>query len=275
MVSAGDPECESSILFLHGWPEDWSSMRQLMVHASRSAHAVAIDLPGIGGSPAARRAGTKSEIARSVLELAEKLELRNLTIVGHDVGGMVAFACLRAQRSPLQAVVIMSVVVPGLKPWEEVIRNPNIWHFGFHKVPDLPELLVTGKERPYFDFFFDAIAAHPERIEDDARERYVAAYARPDALQTGFDWYRRFAEDAKLNAATSEAIETPLLYLRGSREPGDIVDYAEGFRSAGARRLSTAVIADSGHFTPEEQPEAAWAEIERFLAGVPSVRRRA
>ena len=233
MVSAGDPKRESSILFLHGWPEDWSSMRQLMVRASRSAHAVAIDLPGIGGSRAARRAGTKSDIARSVLELAEKLELGNLTIVGHDVGGMVAFACLRAQPSPLRAVVIMSVVVPGLKPWEEVIRNPNIWHFGFHKVPDLPELLVTGKQRPYFDFFFDAIAAHPERIEDDARERYVAAYARPDALRTGFDWYRRFAEDAKHNAAASEAIETPLLYLRGSREPGDIADVCRGIPERG------------------------------------------
>ena len=204
VVGAGDPKRESSILFLHGWPEDWSSMRQLMVRASRSVHAVAVDLPGIGGSRAARRVGTKSEIALSVLELAEKLELGNLTIVGHDVGGMVAFACLRAQSSPLRAVVIMSVVVPGLKPWEDVIRNPNIWHFGFHKVPELPELLVTGKQRPYFDFFFDAIAAHPERIENDARERYVAAYARPDALRAGFDWYRGFTEDAKQNATESE-----------------------------------------------------------------------
>ena len=274
MVSAGDPNCESSILFLHGWPEDWSSMRQLMVRASRNAHAVAIDLPGIGGSWAARRAGTKSEIARLVLELAQKLELRDLAIVGHDVGGMVAFTCLRAQPSPLRAVVIMSVVVPGLKPWDEVIRNPNIWHFGFHKVSDLPELLVTDRQRPYFDFFFDSIAVHPERIDNDARERYVAAYSRPDALRTGFDWYRGFAEDAKQNASASDSIETPLLYLRGSREPGDIATYAEGFRSAGVRRLSTAVIADSGHFTPEEQPEAAWAEIEQFLARVPSVRRR-
>lgn len=235
---------------------------------------MAIDLPGIGGSPASRRAGTKAEIARSVLEVAEKLELRNLAIVGHDVGGMVAFACLRAQPPLLRAVVIMSVVVPGVKPWDEVIRNPNIWHFGFHRVPNLPELLVTGRQRRYFDFFFDTIAAHPERIEAETRERYVAAYTHPDALQTGFDWYRGFSEDAKHNAATSEAIETPLLYLRGGREPGDIATYAEGLRLAGVRRLSTAVIADSGHFTPEEQPEAAWAEIEQFLAGVRSLRRR-
>jgi pimeloyl-ACP methyl ester carboxylesterase len=268
VVTAGDPARDESILFLHGWPQEWSSMRQLMMYASQNRSVAALDLPGIGGSLTAAASGAKSTIARRVIELIDTLRLRNVTVVGHDVGGMVAFACLRAGPARFRAAVIMSVVIPGLKPWEEVLRNPHIWHFGFHNIPVLPELLVAGKERAYFDFFFNNIAAHPERIDKAARERYVAAYDRPSALKAGFDWYRGFAEDAKENAVT-DAIETPVLYLRGTHEPGDISSYADGLRTAGIKRLYTALVEDSGHFTPEEQPAGVWREIERFLQATP------
>jgi len=236
-----------------------------MTFARPDRYVAALDLPGIGGSLPAASSSAKSAVARRVIELIDTLRLRNVTLVGHDVGGMIAFACLSAGPARLRAAVIMSVVIPGLKPWEEVLRNPHIWHFGFHSVPTLPELLVAGKERAYFDFFFNNIAAHPERIDEAARERYVAAYDRPSALKAGFDWYRSFAEDARDNAAVADAVETPVLYLRGTREPGEISSYAEGLRTAGVKRLQTALIEDSGHFTPEEQPARVWREIERFL----------
>lgn len=106
---------------------------------------------------------------------------------------------------------------------------------------------------------------HPERITSKARDRYVAAYSTPTALKAGFDWYRGFTEDAAQNAAACSPIRVPLLYLRGDREPGDIGSYAEGLRAAGVEALSTGLIEDSGHFTPEEQPEAVWDHIARFL----------
>jgi hypothetical protein len=81
----------------------------------------------------------------------------------------------------------MDVVIPGLDPWDEVLRNPYLWHFAFHSIPDLPELLVEGRERRYFDYFFDQLATRPAAILDAARNQYVAAYRAPGALSAGFD----------------------------------------------------------------------------------------
>jgi pimeloyl-ACP methyl ester carboxylesterase len=115
---------------------------------------------------------------------------RDVTLVGHDVGGQIVYAYLHAYPDDLRAAVIMNVAVPGVEPWSEVIRNPYIWHFGFHAVPNLPELLVQGHQAEYFGYFYDTIAARPGAVHPRARQIYVEAYARPEALRTGFEWYR-------------------------------------------------------------------------------------
>jgi pimeloyl-ACP methyl ester carboxylesterase len=181
---------------------------------------------------------------------------------------MVVFPYLCRYHQELERAVIMNVVVPGLKPWDEVLRNPYIWHFGFHSVPDLPEKLVSGKQREYFDYFFNTITADPKHITDEARYRYAQAYASPSALTTGFNWYRAFQQDAKDNRegiAGQQRIETPLLYLRGDHEYGKIDDYVAGFKEANIANIQSAIIPNSGHFAPEEQPEAIWEKIAAFM----------
>jgi pimeloyl-ACP methyl ester carboxylesterase len=266
-VTAGDPAQESSILFLHGWPQDWSAMGGLMQRAQGSYRVAAIDLPGVGRSTTALSSGAKSALAPYVLAAVDALGLRNPVVVGHDVGGMIAYACLRARPRAFRAAVIVSVVIPGLEPWDQVLRNPHLWHFAFHEVPDLPELLVQGKERDYFAFFYDTISAHPERIQPAARERYAAAYASRSALKSGFGWYRGLAQDARDNsaAAAKEPVEIPVLYLRGAKDSGYISRYAAGLRDAGVRNVQAQLVPDSGHFAPEEQPDSLWQRIAAFL----------
>jgi pimeloyl-ACP methyl ester carboxylesterase len=111
--------------------------------AGDTARVLAIDLPGIGESAGAVDRGSKRLIARAVHELVRTLGLTDFTLVGHDAGGMVAYSYLR-QYSDVGRVVIMNTVIPGVDPWSEVLRNPYIWHFGLHAVPDLPEILVRG-----------------------------------------------------------------------------------------------------------------------------------
>jgi pimeloyl-ACP methyl ester carboxylesterase len=110
-------------LFLHGWPESWQLWRQVMTVAARHARPVAIDLPGVGASSGAATDGSKQQLAAVVHELIATMGLREVTLVGQDVGGMIAYTYLRAYRD-LARVVIMDVVVPGVDPWEEVLRNP-------------------------------------------------------------------------------------------------------------------------------------------------------
>lgn len=265
-----------AVLFLHGWPESSLAFERILQLAGKQVYALAVDLPGIGGSIIRNAPSTKRAIADCIHELVQTMGLKRLTLVGQDVGGQVVFAYLSRNAHELERAVIMDVVIPGLKPWEEVIRNPYIWHFKFHAIPKLPESLVTGKEREYFDYFYGAISAHPEAIRNAARDEYVKAYATPSALSTGFNWYRAFEQDVKDNRELIDnpiSIETPLLYLRGDHEGGDMDKYLAGFREAGIKNLQSAIIADSGHFAPEENPEAVWEQIAAFMkqAGVAGV----
>ncbi|WP_434723718.1 alpha/beta fold hydrolase [Mesorhizobium sp. RIZ17] len=253
------------LLLLHGWPQSSYAFEAIIDRLAENQRVVAPDLPGIGSSHGAPETGEKTHLARLMKGLIGACGLRQVIVAGHDVGGQIAFALLRDEPEALSGAAIMDVVIPGVAPWEEVIRNPHIWHFAFHAIPALPEMLVSGHERAYFDFFFDILSKEKSAIPAEARDIYAKAYSRPESLKAGFDWYRAFAADAKINSAPPRApIATPVLYLRGSAETGDIADYLEGLRSAGLSRVEGDIIADSGHFAAEENPEALAARLARF-----------
>lgn len=254
-----------SLVFLHGWPEDWTEWQPVMEQACKTHHVVALDLPGVGESKGAMSGGEKAAIASIIHQAVQVLGLDPYVIVGHDAGAMVAYAYLRKFSAELKAAVLLSSVIPGVEPWSKVLANPFIWHFAFHSTPRLPELLVMGKQRLYFDHFFDLLTKDQGVIDDAARTHYASAYGSAQALQAGFDWYRAFGKDAQTNSSDTAPIDTPLLYLRGEFEGGDIDEYASGFHTVGISSVSTARIAGSGHFTPEENPQAVWAKMARFL----------
>jgi pimeloyl-ACP methyl ester carboxylesterase len=264
VVEAGDPD-GVPFLFLHGWPESWQSWRQVMTVAARQARPVAIDLPGVGASSGAATDGSKQQLAAVVHELIATMGLREVTLVGQDVGGMIAYTYLRAYQD-LARVVIMDVVVPGVDPWEEVLRNPYLWHFAMHMIPALPERLVQGHQEEYFGYFYDVLSHDKQRISAEARAAYAKAYATDSALTAGFNWYRTLYQDAADNrqAAAGSPATMPLLYLRGEHESGNIDTYVQGLRAAGVTHVEQAVVPDAGHFTQEENPEQTWQLIARF-----------
>ncbi|RVX40290.1 pimeloyl-ACP methyl ester carboxylesterase [Nonomuraea polychroma] len=272
VVEAGDAQGRS-FLFLHGWPESWRTWEAVMGVAGDDARLIAVDLPGIGESAGAVTGGSKSRLAEVVHELVQRLNLTDVTLVGHDVGGMAAYAYLR-QYDDVAGVVIMNTVIPGVAPWNEMLANPYIWHFGFHAVPALPETLVQGHQVEYFSYFYDALSVDAGRITPHLRTAHAAAYASDTALTAGFDFYRAFAQDARDNTAFAKngPIGTPLLYLRGEGEGGDIATYARGFRDAGIDNLVTALVPDAGHFTQEEAPAHVWKLISDFATSLPARR---
>ncbi|WP_433473864.1 alpha/beta fold hydrolase [Spirillospora sp. CA-142024] len=267
VVESGPPEGRP-FLFLHGWPESWRTWLDVMDAAGAGrpdARIIAIDLPGIGGSAGGAGGGSKLRLAETIHALVRHLDLTGVTLVGHDAGGMAAYSYLR-RFDDAERVVIMNTVIPGVDPWNEVLRNPYIWHFGLHAVPDLPEALVQGRQAEYFDYFYDVLSADPSRISAASRAAHAAAYGSDAALTAGFDLYREFPQDALDNSAFAEAgaVDIPLLYVRGDREGGDIDAYARGFHDAGVKNLTTATVADAGHFAQEEQPAEVWRIIHDF-----------
>ena len=274
--TAGRP----AALFLHGWPQDWSSFEKVMLAMGDSRHLVAIDLPGIGLSEGSLPSNDKRSIARCVKGVIEALDLSDVTLIGHDAGAQVVFAYLHAFPDEMSRAVMMNIVVPGVEPWSQVVRNPKIWHFGFHAVRELPELLVSGHESRYFDYFFNVLSARRDGVSATARAAYAGAYQRPLALHTGFEWYRAFEQDERHNHQLHERrVRTPVLYLRGQRETGSMEDYLRGLRAAGLEDLRGALVADSGHYAADEQPRAVADAIGRFIGldkvGLPQPMARA
>jgi pimeloyl-ACP methyl ester carboxylesterase len=264
VVEAGGP-AEKPVLFLHGWPESWHSWQAVMNAAVPRARAIAIDLPGIGQSTGVATDGSKRQLAETVHRLIERLGLKDCTLVGQDVGGMIAYAYLRAYDDIARAV-IMNVVIPGVDPWDAVLRNPYVWHFAMHAIPELPERLVQGRQGVYFDYFYDILSHDPAKLTAEARTAYVAAYASHSALTAGFNWYRTFQQDAEDNrqASRRSRFARPLLYLRGEHESGDMESYVRGFREAGIENIQYDKVSGAGHFTQEEAPGEVWRLIADF-----------
>jgi pimeloyl-ACP methyl ester carboxylesterase len=254
-ASASGSIDQPTLLLLHGWPHSRSLYEGVLEPLSADFFVVAPDLPGIGESQDVMRSGEKTDIAKVLLTAVENVGAHHIIVAGLDVGGMIAFSAARDHGDHLRAAVIMNTVVPGIRPWPALIADPRIWHFAFHAVPNLPELLVGGRERGYFDFFHDALAGDPKRIPEQLRTDFANAYRRPEALQTGFDWYRAMASDAKQNTEPS-AILTPLFYVRGDADKQAIEPYVEGLEGAGAAYVESHVIADCGELLPIEAPEA-------------------
>lgn len=254
-----------TVILVHGWPLTSAIWQPVLDRLGENRFVLAFDLPGIGGSSTLDVPVLKTEIAGLLLDVAEVAGARDITVAGVDVGGMVAFSAARDHGHRVARSIIMNTVIPGVEPWSKVLSNPQVWHFAFHQVPELPELLVAGHERTYFNFFLDMLSGAKEKISTDMRASFANAYASPSSLKTGFDWYRSMSEDAKINSERS-LIDTPILYVRGDADPSPIEAYLEGLRAAGARNVTGKVIADSGEIVSLEQPDELIKTIIEFAA---------
>jgi pimeloyl-ACP methyl ester carboxylesterase len=263
--AAGD-RANPALVLLHGWPHSSAIYEGVLEKLGASFRVLAFDLPAVGGSRGMPRSAEKIHLADVILTAAEKVGARSILIAGFDVGGMIAFAAARDHASRIRGAIVGHTVIPGIDPWSQVLADPRIWHFSLHLIPKLPETLVTGRERPYFDFFFNALAKDPHSLDESLRRRLTEAYLRAESLHAGFEWYRAFPRDAERNAV-HKSIDVPMLYLRGDAY-GRIDAYVDGLRRAGVARIESATIAGSGEYLPIEAPDAFVEQILRFRATV-------
>ena len=251
-----------ALVLLHGWPHSSALYEGVLEELAADRFVLAFDLPAIGASRGLPSSAEKTVLADIVLQAAETLGARSIVIAGLDIGGMIAFAAARDHADRVVGAVVVNTAIPGVDPWSKLIADPRIWHFAFHAIPDLPEIMVAGRERPYFDFFIDLLAGDPGKITAPVRAAFVDAYVRPEALKAGFDWYRSLELDAKRNAVV-KSIRIPLLYVRGDADAKQIDAYLHGLRQAGVSEPQHAVV-PGGEFSPLEAPEAFVATLRDF-----------
>jgi pimeloyl-ACP methyl ester carboxylesterase len=220
-------------------------------------------LRGMGLSARADTGFDKKNQAEDVAAIMDALGAPKAHVVAHDIGNMVAFAFAAQHPGRVTRLVMMDAPVPGVGPWDEILKHPLLWHFRFGG-PDM-ERLVAGRERIYLDRFWNEFSADPTRFVEASRRHYAELYARPGAMRAGFAQFAAFDQDAIDNRAflARGRLKMPVLAIGGERSFGATM--AVVMRAA-ADDVSELIIPQAGHWLMEEQPQPTVAAIRSFLA---------
>jgi pimeloyl-ACP methyl ester carboxylesterase len=204
----------------------------------------------------------KKTQAGDVAGVLDALRIDSADLVTHDIGNMVGYAFAAQYPKRVTRFILIDAPVPGIGPWEEILKNPLLWHFRFGG-PDM-ERLVAGRERIYLDRFWNEFSATPSRFGEAARTHYAKLYALPGAMHSGFMQFAAFDQDAKDNQAllAKGKLAMPVLAIGGEKSFG--MTMAEIMRFA-ASNVREGVIPDSGHWIMEENPTATIAMVRSFL----------
>jgi len=198
--------------------------------------------------------------AGDVRAVLDKLGIDRSAVVGHDIGTMVAYAYADRYPERTDKLVVMDAPVPGIPPWDTIVRNPLLWHFSFGG-PDA-ERLVAGRERIYLDRFWNEFAGTPSKVDEATRKHYAALYARPGAMRAAFAQFNAIPQDEKDNlAGLSTKLTMPVLAIGGEKSFG--ANEAIVMRNA-ATDVREVVIPGAGHWLMEEAPGATIRAVVGF-----------
>jgi pimeloyl-ACP methyl ester carboxylesterase len=250
------------LILLHGYAETSLMWRPIIPALAARFTVIAPDLPGIGDSDIPADGLDMKSAAIRIHDLAKSLGVQKAEVVGHDIGLMVAYAYAAQFPAEVTKLVLMDAFLPGVPGWEAVYNNPNIWHFRFNG--PTPEALVQGRERLYFDYFWNDFAADKNHsIPEEARQAYAAAYARPGRMHAGWAYFVSFLQAARDFAQLSQTkLTMPVLTIGGDKANGVALGQQAKLVATDA---TIVVLKDTGHWVLEENPGDTIEALLKFL----------
>jgi pimeloyl-ACP methyl ester carboxylesterase len=251
-----------AVVLLHGFGETGDMWAPLAARLAGTHTVIVPDLRGMGLSDHPANGYDKKNQGRDVAGVLDALKVDKVDVVGHDIGNMVAYAFVAEERDRVGKLVLMDAPLPGIGPWDDILKSPLLWHFRFGG-PDM-ERLVKGRERIYLDRFWNEFSADPRRFDEASRQHYARLYALPGAMHSGFEQFHAFDQDVIDNRAflANGLLAMPVLAIGGEKSFGTMM--ATVARAA-ASNVTGVVIPDSGHWLMEEQPQATVPVIVDFL----------
>jgi pimeloyl-ACP methyl ester carboxylesterase len=252
----------SPVVLLHGYAQTGHMWHSILPLLAERHTVIAPDLRGAGGSSKPESGYDKKNMALDIRELTRSLGFDRVAVVGHDIGLMVAYAFAAQFPEATDRVVLMDAFLPGIGDWKNVWLMRDLWHFHFHG--EVPLALVKGRERIYFEHFWNDFAADPKRSVSEADRRiYAKAYAQPGGMRAGFEYFKNFERDAvdfaRLGATK---LTMPMLVLTAEKASGE-------FLIQQARLVATdvkgVVIKGSGHWLIDEARDQVIPQLIAFL----------
>ena len=250
------------LILLHGYAETSLMWKPIIPVLAERFTVIAPDLPGIGDSDIPTDGLDMKSAAVRIHDLAKSLAVQKAHVVGHDIGLMVAYAYAAQFPTEVTKLVLMDAFLPGVAGWEAVYNNPSIWHFRFNG--PTPEALVQGRERTYFDYFWNDFAAdRTHSIPKADRKAYTAAYARPGRMHAGWAYFVSFLQAAKDFAQLSQTkLTIPVLTIGGDKSLGEALGQQTKLV---ATNVTVIVLKDTGHWVLEERPKETTEALQKFL----------
>lgn len=257
-----------ALLLLAGFPQSSFAWHGVMRHLCDRYRIVAVDLPGQGDSDKPLSGYDTQTVARRLHAFVAALGLHRYFLAAHDVGAWVAFPYTHLFEQEIAALAILDAGIPGITLPGSLPSSSDVswktWHFPFHAVPDLPEILLEGRERPYLEWFFREKSADPTWCDEACLSEYLRIFTAPGATRSGLAFYRELARSAEQNTGLAQArrLELPVLAL--GADQGSIRDLG-GALAPFCSSVRSETMSNCGHFQPEEQPEAVASALGDFF----------
>ncbi|NNN26569.1 MULTISPECIES: alpha/beta fold hydrolase [Pseudomonas] len=251
-----------AVVLLHGFGDTGDMWAPLATDLAKDHTVVVPDLRGMGLSSIPTSGYEKKTQAADVRAVLASLGIEHSVVIGHDIGTMVAYAYAARYPQRTERLVVMDAPVPGIAPWNEIVRSPMLWHFDFGG-PDM-ERLVAGRERIYLDRFWNEFAGDPHKVDEATRQHYAKLYARPGAMHAAFAQFRSIRQDAVDNEASNKTrLTMPVLAVGGEKSFG--ANEAIVMRNA-ADNVTEVVVPGAGHWLMEEAPAPTIQAIRQFIS---------
>jgi pimeloyl-ACP methyl ester carboxylesterase len=255
-----------NVLLLSGFPQTRRSWNRVVPLLAKDFRTIAADLPSFGDSGILSAPATTENAARIFHEFVANLS-PPLHVVAHDFGAWVAFSWALLFREDFKSLTLIDAGIPGVTLTEDVQLSDykRKWNFIFQMLPDLPAELTEGKEDIYVGWWFKNKVYKPGVIPPQDVAAYVRAYARKGRMDAAFDYCRKIMDDMEFNKSQfKEKLPIRLLAIGGDHSIPNMGESLQPYFD----NVTPMVIAESGHFVPEEQPEALAKALKSFLQAV-------
>jgi pimeloyl-ACP methyl ester carboxylesterase len=251
-----------AVILLHGYTETSHMWRPIIPQLAGKFTVIAPDLPGIGDSAVPKDGIDMKTSAIRIHALVKSLGIEKARIVGHDIGLMVAYAYAAQFPTETEKLVLMDAFLPGVPGWEPIYNNPGIWHFRFNG--PTPEALVKGRERIYFEHYWNDFAADKTHSLTEAdRAAYTAAYARPGRMHASWQYFVSFIQAAKdFSELSKTRLTMPVLAIGGEKANGQAL--GEQMKLV-ATNPQIIVLKNTGHWLMEENFRETSEALLKFI----------
>jgi pimeloyl-ACP methyl ester carboxylesterase len=251
------------ILLISGFPQTRRSWDRLVPLLSYKFEAVPADLPSFGDFGILSAPATTENVGKGFHEFVDRLGAP-LHVVAHDFGAWVAYSWALEFKEDFKSPTLIDAGIPGVTLTNDIQLSDykRKWNFIFQTLPDLPVELTKGKEDVYVGWWFKNKVYRPGVIPPRDVAGYVHAYARKGRMNAAFDYCRKIVDDMDFNSRQFKG-KLPIRLLAVGGEHS-IPTMGESLRPC-FEDVTSAVIAESGHFVPEEHPEALAKALFAFL----------